>query len=1108
MGLVGCMNVLVWTSNYNIENLQKIASEMRKDLLSNIVQVNAKINVDYGNTIVNFNTPMGSLNELYLFIGVDRSNHQMISDSNRFYKDSYHGKKGSSNPIPYNSTKVSASRNRFTFYPHSPTTCSSTFNSIKSNSVLNNVLVKRFSTTPSIMNNDDYTIMQRLGLDPSFVHIHKKIVKDKVNVIKSWSYGDMEYYFVVDDVNSLTLSDIDKFIISCITEGGAIYAVMPMVLTDSVVPTERFITIGGQIVMTKQVKPMAILNRLQSSLNSLLPEYGLNGKIFGQLIFKWRIISYDVGMHNVIGADISKTSTINRFIKDGNDITFSDIIPLSFDLNKYGDIINKDYIYNNYKIEGVHYQYSDHIIVFIHNSRENNVRNITIFKKGAIYVECLDVLLDDGTLVRTYDNGMKLFIDNKRCELKYFERTIECSSIKKGKIDLIKDFKISAFDIEAYSCKENNCMFIAYACGFIKPNKDVLVYYLTDFDNSRDMLKKCLIDMLESNLGTVYVHNLSKFDTFFIEFILTNDNDIVGKYSYNKDGMVLNIKVSFKDKSKKGSFIFRDSILMMPGSLKSLTLSFKSDMIKLDFPHNFASHETLEYVGVKPDISYYEGMSREKYDLIPLNWNFRDESIKYLKYDLGSLQEIMIKFAKDIYKLEKINITKVPTISSLSFKAITTNYIKPNLLFKIKGTAHNNMRRAFFGGAAEVYNLNAIDEVRIYDINSSYPASMKMPMPVGKPLFSNDKNLDNYFGVVFAKIKTPRDNKGEYININYPPLPYRLSNIRIINPIGNWSDMYCSEILKYVRDVYNYEIEVIYGYKYDRCENIFGDFIDKYYDIKSGVNKDTDINKSTSKLMLNSAFGRTGLKLDESTVELVTAKKSKDLQIKYNVKKIIERSPDLHWVSYERIINPFYLNNSNTPLEKNDISLQRAKENNSTYDADQCLPIAIFTTTYSSIRLFEAIRNIEQSGKKVYAVDTDSIHTNGILSDDLIGSELGKWKLEFIGYKGGYYPLPKLYYVEGYAVKGNTPTDKISELKKGKGVKRGSISKDEYVSLIEGLPIEKNDPRFVIDRNSSTVKFKDVKVEIKPDLIKRKIIREGDEIGTIPHVVLDGILQD
>jgi hypothetical protein len=53
------------------------------------------------------------------------------------------------------------------------------------------MLVKDFSTTASVMNTNNNTILQRLGLDPSFVHIDKKIIKDNVSVVKSWSYGDM-----------------------------------------------------------------------------------------------------------------------------------------------------------------------------------------------------------------------------------------------------------------------------------------------------------------------------------------------------------------------------------------------------------------------------------------------------------------------------------------------------------------------------------------------------------------------------------------------------------------------------------------------------------------------------------------------------------------------------------------------------------------------------------------------------------------------------------------------------------------------------------------------------------------------------------------------------
>jgi hypothetical protein len=118
------------------------------------------------------------------------------------------------------------------------------------------------------------------------------------------------------------------------------------------------------------------------------------------------------------------------------------------------------------------------------------------------------------------------------------------------------------------------------------------------------------------------------------------------------------------------------------------------------------------------------------------------------------------------------------------------------------------------------------------------------------------------------------------------------------------------------------------------------------------------------------------------------------------------------------------------------------------------------------------------------------------------------WKLEFVGYNGGYYPLAKLYYAVGHEVKDNIIADKEMEIKKAKGVKRGTISKDEYIKLINGSPICKNDPRFVLNRKDSSVTLKDVTINISSDLFKRIIVKQGDQIGTRAHTVLDGILQD
>lgn len=157
--------------------------------------------------------------------------------------------------------------------------------------------------------------------------------------------------------------------------------------------------------------------------------------------------------------------------------------------------------------------------------------------------------------------------------------------------------------------------------------------------------------------------------------------------------------------------------------------------------------------------------------------------MKYLEADLVSLKQVITVFAKDIHKLETLNVTKTPTISSLAFKALTINYFKPGLLYQIKQQAYKDMRRALYGGVCEAYNLVSNKKIYVYDLNSSYPASMLLPMPVGKPVFSTENCLDSYFGIVYAEVETPMKD-GEFVKLLYPPLPFRLNDGRIINPIG------------------------------------------------------------------------------------------------------------------------------------------------------------------------------------------------------------------------------------------------------------------------------------------------------------------------------------
>jgi hypothetical protein len=55
-------------------------------------------------------------------------------------------------------------------------------------------------------------------------------------------------------------------------------------------------------------------------------------------------------------------------------------------------------------------------------------------------------------------------------------------------------------------------------------------------------------------------------------------------------------------------------------------------------------------------------------------WNLIEETKKYLYNDIKSLFEIIENFSKDVYDVERINITKIISISSLALKTFLTNY--------------------------------------------------------------------------------------------------------------------------------------------------------------------------------------------------------------------------------------------------------------------------------------------------------------------------------------------------------------------------------------------------------------------------------------------------
>lgn len=205
-----------------------------------------------------------------------------------------------------------------------------------------------------------------------------------------------------------------------------------------------------------------------------------------------------------------------------------------------------------------------------------------------------------------------------------------------------------------------------------------------DYNFPYEMLLKALTELLDCNPNAkVYIHNFSNFDYMFLIKVLFENFKVKPYFRNNK---VINLVYQSKDNDKSKIYLF-DSYLILPSSLRTLASKYKVSDQKGYFPYSFLSEDTLNYIGPTPSISQFNGISAEEYEgLISFTWNLRAELIRYLELDLKSLYQVINIFSRDIFNREKIDITKLPTISSIAFKIFRSNYLENSKLPIIKGT--------------------------------------------------------------------------------------------------------------------------------------------------------------------------------------------------------------------------------------------------------------------------------------------------------------------------------------------------------------------------------------------------------------------------------------
>jgi hypothetical protein len=102
-------------------------------------------------------------------------------------------------------------------------------------------------------------------------------------------------------------------------------------------------------------------------------------------------------------------------------------------------------------------------------------------------------------------------------------------------------------------------------------------------------------------------------------------------------------------------------------------------------------------------------------------------------------------------------------------------------------------------------------------------------------------------------------------------------------PLGEFEGRYFSEELKFSYN-HGYDKEIIHGYTFNKTYDVFKNYIDEFYNIKSNSNDSVMI--SIAKSLLNNLLDRFGLNIEKDITKIVNDNKLTEILQTKRVKNI------------------------------------------------------------------------------------------------------------------------------------------------------------------------------------------------------------------------------
>lgn len=251
--------------------------------------------------------------------------------------------------------------------------------------------------------------------------------------------------------------------------------------------------------------------------------------------------------------------------------------------------------------------------------------------------------------------------------------------------------KYTALDIETRADGSVIAVGLAYWHGDARRYKQ--------FDGWDDALRFILDNAKKlKGLRKIYAHNGVSFDWLslmesaqFSELVKLERARIVQSGGF---GIGIDVKLT----GNKGTIRLRDSLRILPASLKKLTRRIDTGYKKLDLDADMLPEELYGY-------------DRAMFD-------------EYLRLDCFALQDVLEETHKIINEHIGIVETLPMTTAGLSLMLWRDYYMESPMMTTWGKDLAALERKSYVGARNEVINYGVFDNVFIYDVNSEYPAVM------------------------------------------------------------------------------------------------------------------------------------------------------------------------------------------------------------------------------------------------------------------------------------------------------------------------------------------------------------------------------------------------